>query len=581
MRLPESWVETTVGRIVVDLQPGFAQKPGEEDEGTTPQIRTHNIAPNGTITLAGIKHITASVKELERYSLASGDVVFNNTNSEEWVGKTAVFDQEGEYVFSNHMTRLRVHTELVSPEYLAGYLQLLWSMGYSKTRAKRWVSQAGIEGSALASFKLPLPSLLEQQRIVDVLRQVEALDSSRRASEETIQELTREYYTLLFGNVIGNDKGWASRKLGKISEIVRGSSPRPQGDPRLFGGPVPRLMVSDLTRDGLWVDATTDSLTVEGAKSSRPMPAQSVVIAVSGAPGLTAILNHDACIHDGFVGLRDLNAELLPEFVAFTLNLLRAKNDQQAVGAVFRNLTTDQIKAISIPVPPIELQTQFRSFLMQVKAIQQGIGESKRVFDELSHTLAVDAFTGDLTTSWREFNQDKITAAAATRDALLRERGATFVSTGSKSNVHFTEYAPTERRTNFPRPRRHALIEQLSSFQHEVWNTLRYEWRGAVLADDPVVFNDFCTSPQTAWRLEGFDTAPINVRRALEQLAAMGLVRMFSMPQKDPSNEATRYLTAFRPLREDKDGGRAEEDVALADVISVQAEFKRREKGGM
>ena len=77
------------------LQSGCAQKPGEEDDGTTPQIRTHNIAPNGKITLEGIKHITASAKELERYSLALGDVVFNNTNSKEWVGKTAVFDQEG------------------------------------------------------------------------------------------------------------------------------------------------------------------------------------------------------------------------------------------------------------------------------------------------------------------------------------------------------------------------------------------------------------------------------------------------------------------------------------------------------
>jgi hypothetical protein len=31
MKLPESWVETTVGKVVLDLQPGFAQKPGEDD----------------------------------------------------------------------------------------------------------------------------------------------------------------------------------------------------------------------------------------------------------------------------------------------------------------------------------------------------------------------------------------------------------------------------------------------------------------------------------------------------------------------------------------------------------------------
>ena len=67
MSLPESWVETTVGKVVVDLQPGFAQRPGEDDEGMTAQIRTHNISPEGKMTLEGIKHVSPSIKELERY----------------------------------------------------------------------------------------------------------------------------------------------------------------------------------------------------------------------------------------------------------------------------------------------------------------------------------------------------------------------------------------------------------------------------------------------------------------------------------------------------------------------------------
>ncbi len=369
MTLPNTWTQTTVRAIVQDLQPGFAQKPGVEDEGTTPQIRTHNVTPDGKVSLEGIKHITASERELARYSLTVGDVIFNNTNSEEWVGKTAVFDQDGEFVFSNHMTRLRVRQDLVRSNFLAAYLQLLWSAGYSKTRAKRWVSQAGIESDTLAAFKIPLPTLSEQQRIVDVLHQAEAFDRSRSETQAMLDSLLRELYAALFGDALGREKGWPLRKISQVAELVRGSSPRPQGDPRFFNGPVPRLMVSDLTRDGLWVSATTDSLTVEGAKLSRPMPAQSVVMAVSGAPGLTAILNHDACIHDGFVGLRSLSADLLPEFVAFTLNLLRAKNDQQAVGAVFRNLTTDQVKAMAITVPPIELTQKFRTRLVQWQAV--------------------------------------------------------------------------------------------------------------------------------------------------------------------------------------------------------------------
>ncbi len=112
------WRDVFLSDVIESAQPGFAQRPGEEDEGSTPQIRTHNVSPNGRITLEGIKHVTVTDGDLERYRLLPGDIVFNNTNSEEWVGKTAVFDQHGGvFVYSNHMTRIRVRRELVLPEF--------------------------------------------------------------------------------------------------------------------------------------------------------------------------------------------------------------------------------------------------------------------------------------------------------------------------------------------------------------------------------------------------------------------------------------------------------------------------------
>jgi len=550
MSLPESWAETTVGKVVVDLQPGFAQRPGEDDEGMTSQIRTHNISPVGKITLAGIKHVSANANELERYKLVAGDVVFNNTNSEEWVGKTAVFDQEGEYVFSNHMTRLRADARLVNPDYLASYLQLLWSMGYSKTRAKRWVSQAGIEGAALASFKLPLPTLLEQQRIVDVLRQAESLGKNRSDTRAKIDRASGEYYDKLFGNVFANDKSWPVVKLGKVSDIVRGSSPRPQGDSRLYGGPIPRLMVSDLTRDGLWVDAKTDTLTEEGAKSSRAMPARSVVMAVSGAPGITAILNHDACIHDGFVGLRDLDQNLLPEFVAYTLNLLRAKNDQQAVGAVFRNLTTDQVKAISIPLPPTDLQCQFQEFLFQVKTIQADIARSDKLLTELLSTIHIEAFSGELTASWRQDHLAKINEAVVARDSALSERGA-------KVSIRTEVFAPPERPADSPRTAHYWLLNELSEFQGFVLDAMS-EWKGTLLADNASDLDEFCR----LWPIEHERNMHDRAKRALEQLAALGLIAKVAL-----ANDNGDFVTGYRQLR-------LEEKSRFNDIAVLQASLE-------
>ena len=139
-------------------------------------------------------------------------------------------------------------------------------------------------------------------------------------------------------------------KLGDICEVVRGSSPRPQGDPKFFGGPVPRLMIADITRDGMWVTPQIDSLTDEGAKRSRPMKAGDLVMAVSASPGLPALLKVDACIHDGFAGLKGLPDDLDRIFLYYVLLALRAKHDGQADGATFRNITSDQIREFEIPL---------------------------------------------------------------------------------------------------------------------------------------------------------------------------------------------------------------------------------------
>ena len=95
--------------------------------------------------------------------------------------------------------------------------------------------------------------------------------------------------------------------IKELSTVVRGSSPRPKGDPRYYGGNIPRLMVTDVTRDGMYVTPKIDFLTEEGSKKSRPMLKGDLIIAVSGNPGEPTILCVDACIHDGFVGLRELD----------------------------------------------------------------------------------------------------------------------------------------------------------------------------------------------------------------------------------------------------------------------------------
>jgi hypothetical protein len=66
-----------------------------------------------------------------------------------------------------------------------------------------------------------------------------------------------------------------------------------------------------------------------------------LVITVSGRTGVPAILAVDACIHDGFVGFRDLSDKINIDYLFHYLSSLTAITSQQAVGAIFKNLTTE------------------------------------------------------------------------------------------------------------------------------------------------------------------------------------------------------------------------------------------------
>lgn len=561
MSLPESWVETKVGKVVIDLQPGFAQKPGEKDEGSTPQIRTHNISPEGKIVLDGIKHVSASSNEMKRCQLAIDDVVFNNTNSEEWVGKTAIFDQEGEYVFSNHMTRLRADTSLINPNFLASYLHLLWSMGYSKTRAKRWVSQAGIEGAALASFKLPLPTLPEQQRIVEVLQQAEAITKLRKQFDELLGRVKQQLFVEMFGDPNPKGSEWTAVKLGSVVTVATGGTPsREQSDN--FGGAVAWVKSTDLTDEPIL--RTDERLTDTGIQRSnaKVYPKNTVLLAMYGqgqTRGRTGKLMIDAACNQACAALLP-SEELLPDYLWAWFQMSYGAVRSLGRGGQQENLNLDIVRNIRLPKPPIPLQQEFSRRLGQLLGVVKTTRGAKKQTELLLDALRIEALSGGATSAWREQHREEILNAAQARDVALRERG-------TRVSVRITESAPPERPTSYTRPARRWLTDELSEFQFEVWSMLRHEWRGSVIVDDPEVFGDFCASPQTAWRIEHFNASPSRVRRTLEQLAALGLIAKVSVPKINALTGQTEYMTAFRPLRE-------EENTRLSDADALRRELR-------
>lgn len=122
--------------IVRSAQPGLACGDRDANASGIRQIRMNSFGNDGQLDLNGSVRIP-SENINPRYYLKDGDLVFNNTNSYDLVGRAALVKSlQGEPVsFSNHITRIRLDENRCVAGYVSAWIQHQWSEGTRHGRA--------------------------------------------------------------------------------------------------------------------------------------------------------------------------------------------------------------------------------------------------------------------------------------------------------------------------------------------------------------------------------------------------------------------------------------------------------------
>jgi type I restriction enzyme S subunit len=189
--LPDGWRWGRLGEVIAEAQSGFAC--GERDPNGVIQLRMNNVNTRGNLVWDEFIRVPADQDTISKYQLINGDVVFNNTNSVELVGKSALFRGHDEpVVYSNHFTRLRVVPDRLDPTYLAAWLLSQWQSGIFENLCNRWIGQSAVKNDKLLALEIPAPPLPEQQRIAARLtEQMAAVERARAALEEQLDALNQ------------------------------------------------------------------------------------------------------------------------------------------------------------------------------------------------------------------------------------------------------------------------------------------------------------------------------------------------------------------------------------------------------
>ncbi|HHW19607.1 restriction endonuclease subunit S [Thermodesulfovibrio thiophilus] len=202
--VPEDWEVVRLGDLskknLMNIQFGFPSGKWNDKKIGIAQLRPFNITENGETDLSVLKYIESD-KDISKYLIQKEDIIFNNTNSEELVGKTAYWKYENDkYVLSNHMTIIRiVDKNIMNAYFLAKYLHKKWSDGFYRTVCRRHVNQSSISLARLNEIKIPLPPLSIQQKIASILsaidEKIEAEENKKKALEELFKSLLHNLMT--------------------------------------------------------------------------------------------------------------------------------------------------------------------------------------------------------------------------------------------------------------------------------------------------------------------------------------------------------------------------------------------------
>lgn len=366
--LPNGWKWCKLEDIVCELKYGTSEK--SSSVGKIAVLRMGNITNWGTIDYSGLVY-SSNDEDIKQYSLKKNDLLFNRTNSSEWVGKTAVYKEERPAIYAGYL--IRVRPILISSDYLNYVMNSSYYRNWCYNVKTDAVNQSNINAQKLSQLMIPVPPLKEQERIIiEIAKWISLIDTIKN-SKENLQVIIKQAKSKILGLAIHgklvpqdpNDepasellkrinpkaeitcdnahytqlpKGWAVAPMQMLCSLIDGN--KQSGIERinldvkyLRGERDPKTLTS-----GKYISANSFLILVDGENSGEVFRTP-----IEGYQGST------------FKQLL-INENMNTEYLLQVINLHRKILRENKVGSAIPHLNKKLFKAIEVPIPPYDEQ---------------------------------------------------------------------------------------------------------------------------------------------------------------------------------------------------------------------------------
>lgn len=250
----------------------------------------------------------------------------------------------------------------------------------------------------LEQIELPLPPLPEQERIVRILDEAEALRRLRGDADERTSHAVAALFDEMFGNPLSNSRGWDTATLGALGTVVTGNTP-PRSDSSYYGDSIEWVKTDNIDASRCTVGLSVERLSETGAMRGRVVPEGSVLITcIAGSIDRIG----DAAMTDRKVAINQQINAIVPNegvdsgFLVALVRSLKPLIQASATGVMTRIINKSALERIPAISPPRPLQRQFAAHVTGIRQLEAAQAASRERIDDLFQSLLHRAFQGEL-----------------------------------------------------------------------------------------------------------------------------------------------------------------------------------------
>lgn len=290
------------------------------------------------------------------------------------------------------------HAHVLKPKEKLDVDYLCYSlMFYDVSRLVNGATRQKLTQSDMKLIEIPLPTLDEQRKIAAVLDKVSDLIAKRRQQLDKLDEMVKARFVEMFGDPVSNSYHWNKKGLLQLGDCKNGMNFHTND----IGVDIHCLGVGDFKNLSYIADTSklsTISLTDMPSDEYMLKDGDIVFVRSNGNKALVgrSLVVYPATIPTTFSGFcirfRLHSNEIKTDFLLQVLKSESIRKKMAGRGANIQNLNQKILGELQIPVPPLELQNQFATFVEKTEKTKTTISHSLEKIETLKKALMQEYF---------------------------------------------------------------------------------------------------------------------------------------------------------------------------------------------